>query len=103
MKNVILTMAILLLLCLAPMPYGYYMFIRLVSTIVFVVLAYDYYQKEKEILTILFSALAILFQPFIKIVLSRDAWNTIDVFVAIILIILSFLYKNEYPTDGGRI
>ena len=88
MNNLRLLLAALLLLCLAPMPYGYYQFIRLASTLAFAVMAYQYAQKEKGELAITFGALALLFQPFIKIALGRTMWNVVDVVVAVGLMVL---------------
>ena len=90
MLHLIILLAALLLLCLAPMPYGYYQFIRFASTIVFAVMAYHYYGKKQETLVIMFIALAILFQPFYKIALGRTMWNVVDVVVAVGLVILWF-------------
>ena len=42
MKQVYLILAALMLLCLAPMPYGYYMLVRFVAMVVFGVMAYQY-------------------------------------------------------------
>lgn len=80
--------AVALLLCLAPMPYGYYMLIRIVATILFVIFAGQYYAAKKEELAITFGILALLFQPLIKISLGRELWNMIDVAVAILLLVL---------------
>lgn len=88
MKHLKLILAALLLLCLAPMPYGYYQFIRLASTISFAVMAYQYYDKKQEVLVITFVALAIIFQPFYKIALGRTMWNVVDVAVAVGLFVL---------------
>lgn len=93
MNNINLLLAALLLLCLAPMPYGYYQFIRLASMIAFAIMAYQYYEKKQEGLVIAFAALAILFQPFYKIALGRTMWNVVDVVVAVGLIIL--WYKEQ--------
>ena len=93
MNNIKLLLAALLLLCLAPMPYGYYQFIRLASTIVFAIMAYQYIQEEKGELVITFGALALLFQPFIKIALGRTMWNVVDVVVAVGL---AFLWWKDY-------
>ena len=86
-------LAALLLLCLAPMPYGYYQFIRLASMIAFAVMAYQYFEKKKEGLVIVFAALAILFQPLYEIALGRTMWNVVDVVVAMGLVIL--WYKEQ--------
>lgn len=90
MKHLQIFLAALLLLCLAQMPYGYYTLVRFVAMVVFGVMAYKYYQVKKEGLAITFGALALLFQPFIKIALGRTVWNIVDVIVAILLIILFF-------------
>ena len=99
MKHFKLLLAALLLLCLAPMPYGYYQFIRLASTIAFAVMAYQYYEKKQEALVITFIALAILFQPFYKIVLGRTMWNVVDVVVAVGLVIL--WYREQQAIKKG--
>ena len=77
------------------MPYGYYMLVRFVSMVVFGVMAYKYYQVKKEGLAITFGALALLFQPFIKIALGRTIWNVVDVIVAILLMILFFTENKK--------
>ena len=87
--------AILLLLCLAPMPYGYYQFVRFVAMVVFAIIAFDYYKEKKNELSIIFGALALLFQPFFKVALGRMIWNVVDVIVAIFLIALYFRNRKE--------
>ena len=88
MKQVSAVLSLLLLLCLAPMPYGYYQLVRFVAMVVFGVMAYKYYEEKENVLAITFGALALLFQPFIKVALGRTMWNVVDVVVAIGLIVL---------------
>lgn len=88
MNHFKLLLAALLLLCLAPMPYGYYQFIRIVSMIAFAIMAYLYYDKNVMPLAITFGGLALLFQPFIKVALGRTMWNVVDVVVAVGLVVL---------------
>ena len=91
-----LLLAVLLLLCLAPMPYGYYQLVRIVAMIAFAVMAYQYYEKENVPLAITFGGLALLFQPFIKVALGRTLWNIVDVIVAVVIIVLVALdYKKK--------
>lgn len=90
MKYIPLYLAAVLLLCLAPMPYGYYTLIRILATVVFGIFAYKCYVTKKEGMTWVFVTLALLFQPFAKIALGRVIWNVIDVIVAIGLIALFF-------------
>ena len=98
MKKVILVIAAMLLLCLAPMPYGYYLLVRFVAMVVFGVMAYKYYEEKKNALAITFGALALLFQPFIKVALGRTMWNVVDVAVAIGLIALYYKERNQSRT-----
>ncbi len=94
MKPVVkIVIAILLLLCLAEMPYGFYQIVRFVAAVAFAYLAYDYFNSNRNGLGVVFTALALLFQPFLKISLGRVIWNCIDVIVAIglfYLIVTSF-------------
>lgn len=94
MKQVYLILAALMLLCLAPMPYGYFQLVRFLATLFFGVMAYRYYQERTEWLAYTFGTLALLFQPFYKIALGRTVWNVVDVIVAIGLILL-FFYEQK--------
>ena len=109
---VYIILSVLLLLCLAPMPYGYYQLVRFIAMTVFGVMAWLFYatrntpglcapeeQKgyikddsttilSKVSMAIVFGALALLFQPFLKITLGRIVWNVVDVIVAGMLIIM---------------
>lgn len=95
MKKVFFILSLLLLLCLAPMPYGYYQLVRFVAMVVFGVMAYKYYEEKKNVLAITFGALALLFQPFVKVALGRTMWNVVDVVVAIGLIFLYLKERNQ--------
>lgn len=97
MNNVLYTvglgLAVALIVCLFPMPYGYYTLVRFVAMILFGCMAYSFYKEEKIPLCILFVALALLFQPFMKVALGRTMWNVIDVILAVALVIL--WYSNN--------
>ena len=95
MKYICVLLAALLLLCLAPMPYGYYQLVRFVSMVVFAVMAYQYYVKKQEMCAVALGALALLFQPFVKIALGRTMWNIVDVIVAILLIVIWYKERKE--------
>lgn len=94
MKIVYLILAALMLLCIAPMPYGYYQLVRFVAMVVFGVIAYQYYMMHKTIAMWVFIVLALLFQPLYKIALGRVTWNVVDVLVTILLIALFILEKR---------
>ena len=101
MKKVYLILAAMMLLCLAPMPYGYFMLVRFVAMVAFGVMAFKYYQEKKEKLAWVLGLLALLFQPFAKIALGRLIWNIVDVIVAIGFVVLFFVEK-EKPKDNHR-
>lgn len=84
-------LAILFFLCLANMPYGYYQLVRFLALVGFVYLSYNSYQEGNSSLAFIYGALAVLFQPFVKIPLGRDIWNIVDVVVGIGLIALLFI------------
>lgn len=101
MKQVYLILAAMMLLCLAPMPYGYFQLVRFLATLAFGVMAFRYYQERKEWLAYSCGTLALLFQPFYKIALGRTVWNIVDVIVAMGLIALFFYEwkKGEGKTE----
>ena len=89
-----LIISFLLLFCLADMPYGYYQFVRFVSSILFAYFAYVEREKNRKWM-VFYIAMSILFQPFLKISLGRELWNVIDVIVAFILAITVFNKKEN--------
>ena len=96
-KLLYLLLSALLLLCLAPMPYGYYQLMRFISMVLFALFAYNYWIKEIKPLAITYGALALLFQPFVKVALGRAMWNVTDV-VALGLIGI-YLYENNKASN----
>ena len=94
-KIIKIILAALLLLCLAKMPYGYYQLVRFTGLIGFAILAYKSNERQENIMTIIYVALAVLFQPFLKISLGRELWNIIDVIVAVGLFISIFFDKRS--------
>ncbi|MCZ4319203.1 hypothetical protein O4H26_09385 [Aequorivita viscosa] len=96
-KLIKIVLAVLFLLCLLDMPYGFYQLVRFLAFIGFGYLAYRAKHENNNTAVIIYSALALLFQPFFKIALGRDLWNIVDVVVAIGLIITLFPKKSTPP------
>lgn len=94
-KLIKIGLAILFFLCLLKMPYGYYQLVRFLALVGFIILAYQAYRDNRGTATIVYAALALLFQPFFKIALGRDLWNVVDVIVGIGLLISLFISKIE--------
>lgn len=88
-------LAILFLLCLLSMPYGYYQIVRFVGSLGFCMLAYKSYEQNHKIELIVYISLVILFQPIIKIALGRTIWNIVDVIVSLGLILSLFLSTKK--------
>lgn len=92
-------LVILLLICLANMPYGYYQLIRFLAMVGFGVLAYRSNQKGNLTMTVTYILLAMMFQPIFKIALGRFLWNVVDVIVAIGLIISIYINRRINNID----
>lgn len=93
-----ITLSALLLICLLSMPYGYYQAVRFIAMLGFSLLGYSSYEKSKKIEVIIYIALALLFQPFIKVALGRTIWNVVDLVVAIGLI-ASIIFKLKKQSN----
>ena len=77
------------------MPYGYYEFVRFAGLVGFAILAFQANEEGKKGESVLYGALALLFQPFFKIALGREIWNLVDVVVGIGLILSVFGKKKK--------
>lgn len=98
MKVLKIILAIILFLCLLDMPYGYYQFVRFVSFAVFGYFAYQANQKANQTEVFIYLALALLFQPFVKIALGRTLWNLVDVVVGVGLLLTVFIDIKKLET-----
>ena len=94
-----LGLAILFLVCLFNMPYGYYQLVRFLGMVGFAVLAYQNYQKNQTWFVI-WLASALLINPFIKVSLGRSLWNVADVVWAILLV-WSIFEDRRQVTSGS--
>lgn len=76
--------AAVLIFALFRLPYGYYIFLRLIVCIAAGYLAYSEYRPEDKLnnWVIIFALTTILFNPLIKVFLPRLAWTLINIFCA---------------------
>jgi len=88
-----LILSILFFVCLLDMPYGYFQLVRFAALVGFAILAYQANQQSRYLEMFIYIGLALLFQPFFKILLGRQIWNVVDVFVGIGLI--GSLFSNK--------
>lgn len=61
-----------------PLPYGYYMLLRLIACGVFAWAAYISFKRNEDVLPWVFIVLAIVFNPIIKIHFPKEMWVVID-------------------------
>jgi len=76
----------MLLLGAAPLPYGYYIFLRIVISSIFVWAAIVSSERKNPLLPWLFGFLAILFNPLIKVPFPKEVWVVMDVGAGLLLL-----------------
>ena len=91
MKIIKIILAIMSLVCLLDMPYGYYQLYRFVAMGAFFYLAYA--EQERKEWMVVWIVSGLLVQPFFKVALGRDIWNIVDVTWAFFLIFSIFKRK----------
>lgn len=97
MRNLIkIGLAILFFLFLLDMPYGYFQLVRFLALVGFGFLAFKANQEKQSKQVIIYVALALLFQPFMKVALGRTIWNVVDVIVGIGLLVSIFTTKKNW-------
>lgn len=95
--------AILLFSAVFYLPISYYRFLRV---IIFIGALLVVYKNRKEWLfwSVLFSIIAILFNPILPIYLyKRSIWMPIDIIVGILFLIDGFLYKEKKELSSKEI
>jgi hypothetical protein len=90
-----IVLAVLFFLCLLDMPYTYFQFVRFAGLVGFAILAYRAHEHGRETEMFIYVGLALLFQPFFKVVLGRQIWNIVDIIVGITLLISIFKKQKE--------
>ncbi|MDD2468113.1 MAG: hypothetical protein PHI97_29395 [Desulfobulbus sp.] len=95
---VIYITALMLLIGAAPLPYGYYMLLRLVATGVFLWAAFASYERKNQSLPWVFGLLALLFNPVVKIHLPKEVWVGIDICAGLLLLIT----KEHFQQLSGK-
>lgn len=87
--------AAMLFLGAAPLPYGYYILLRLVACGVFAFAAFVSFDRKNKTLPWVYGLLALLFNPIIKIYLPKETWAFVDVAAAILLLATAKAVKSN--------
>jgi hypothetical protein len=94
-----LIVAVMMLVAVLPLPYGYYTFLRWVTCAVAVFIAVVSYLWGRYWATWLFGAVAILFNPFVPIYLTKEIWQPINIVCALLFGLSVFILKQ--PKEAG--
>jgi hypothetical protein len=97
----------LILVALAPLPYGYYVFLRIVFCIAAAYLAWSEHQEAKSINAWIVGLviLAILYNPLVPIHLTREIWSVINLATVLFLgahMIKRYKRSARNVAAGGR-
>lgn len=84
--QIILVTIVILLLAAAPLPYGFYMLVRIVAVIVFSWAAVISVKRTHITLAVIFGLAAILFNPLFKVHLDKNIWLVLDILAALLLL-----------------
>ena len=85
-KYFIILSVIALFGAVAEWPYGYYIFLRWITCIASILVAFQAFEKNINWAKVVFIIVAILFNPLAPIYLSRNTWIPIDIITAILFI-----------------
>lgn len=83
---VIYAAAAMLFLGAAPLPYGYYMLLRLVACGVFAFAAFIAFDRKHKVLPWVYGFMALVFNPIIKIHFPKEMWAVVDIASGILLL-----------------
>jgi len=81
--------SLLLVIAVLPLPYGYYMLLRLLITASAAYVAYKNFNKEIPVWGIVFVIVALLFNPLYVVHFDKTLWVIIDILVASLFFINS--------------
>ena len=89
--KILITIAVLLFIAIAPLPYGFYTFMRIV---VFCCAAYMAYycfvNKNKKFWPWIMGFIAILFNPVAAIHMTKEIWMVVDAVTGILFLFLAY-------------
>lgn len=93
--------AAMLLIGVAPLPYGYYTLLRLVACGVFAFAAFAAFQKKNSVLPWVNGVLVLLFNPLIPVHLEKGVWVILDMAAAVYLLATAKMItsRQNVPTS----
>ena len=95
LKILRILLSFLLIISILDLPYGYYTFIRIFTTIVSLILVYKARELNKNFWMTVFIITAILFNPVFPIYFNKETWIAIDIISAILLMVSTKFLRFE--------
>ena len=92
----VFTIAMLLWALNPHNPYGYYILLRWVCCAAFVYLAIQALAQDKEGWVWLFGVTAVVYNPIIRIHLTREIWSVVNVATIVVAVVSIFVLKVEH-------
>lgn len=87
MRGLLIAVCVLLGLALFPMPYGYYMFLRL-AVCAYAVFVFAQEQKKGVCFgSVSAAAIALLYNPIFRVHLEKEIWMWVNVATGVVLVI----------------
>lgn len=94
MKWLCIASGVSLLLAIIPAwPYDYYILLRWMIFTSSIIVAYNFYSFKLPAWTLVFGALAFLFNPLFPVYLSRQTWTPIDLIGAVLFFLGDYQRK----------
>lgn len=87
--------AVLLIIAALPMPYGFYMLVRLVATVYFAFAAFVFFKSGWKIAPWICIFGALLFQPLAKVPFDKEIWVVLDIIAGIAAIVISVRLEKD--------
>lgn len=88
-----LIVAAMLVLAVAPLPYGYYTLLRIVVTGALAWGAFVAYLDQQLVLPWVLGLGAALFNPFVPVHLGKEVWMVIDLLTALVVLVAWWLLR----------
>jgi len=95
MKWLSIASGIVLVLGILQWPYGYYILLRWIIFISSIIIAIDFYKSKFLSWTLIFSGVAILFNPIAPIYLNKSTWIVFDFISACLFFVAAHSHRRK--------
>ena len=93
-KPPVIASIVMLLLAILPLPYGYYILLKLVVCFTALFLAWFSYKRKRIRWMWVMGFLALIFNPVIPLYFGREFWIFVDLITVLIFVIFLKKFKT---------